>query len=255
MMSHLTTLARLFRRLGGTAWAGVHPSAGTGRQARRWPGRRGRFFRFGLALVGLGLAGPLQAELLWQQRRLLLEPPAGAMEVAGVFECVNPGQVPIRVIDVHSGCGCTVTGLDADVIPPGGKGILHAVFQVGERRGPQTVTITVTTAEPAIVRQDLTLEVIVKDFATVSPRALVWRLGEDTAPKTLQVQVAAGFRFVGATSVGPEFRVEVAGEEGNSVRLRVTPRDTWARRSAAIRVEVARPESPAVVLQAGVHVQ
>ncbi len=209
----------------------------------------------GWVLAGLCGAGSLRAELQWREQHILLEPPAGAVEVAGAFECGNPGAVPIRVIDVRSGCGCTVTGLDADVIPPGGKATLHAIFHVGERRGRQTVTITVTTAEPALVQHDLTLEVRIKDFATVSPRALVWRLGEDAGPKIFQVQLAAGFDFVGAASTVPEFSVEVLGEQGGAVQLRVRPRDTWSRRTAAIRVEVARPQSPPVALLAGVHVQ
>lgn len=197
------------------------------------------------ALLLLAGAAPLPAELEWRERLVRLDPAVGVFHARAEFSCVNRGSAPVRVVEVRSGCGCTVTGMDREVIQPGETARLQAVFEAGERRGLQAVTITVLTAGPAAVRHELTLEVALKDVVSASPRALVWRLGDDPAAKNLQIMPAAGFEFVGAASLSPEFAVEVVGRMPGSVQLRVTPRDTWAKRDGAIRLQVtagtARP--------------
>jgi hypothetical protein len=210
----------------GSKFCSCRPAGGLGRWA---------------AVLGvLALTTLVRGELQWSERRVELEPPVGASETVGTFECTNRGTAPIRVIEIRSGCGCTLAGFDREVIAPGERATLHAIYQIGDRQGRQSVTITVTTAEPAIVRHDLVLEVTIKDVVVVTPRSLVWRIGDDATAKVLLVQPAPGFAFVGVESTVPEFTVEEVGREHGTIRLRAQPRDTWAKRSASVRIRLTQ---------------
>jgi len=213
--------------------------------------RRVRFWGL-LAFFGFG-AG-LRAELQWLERRILLEPPAGAEDAAGEFEFINRGKTPVRVTDVRSGCGCTVVALDNDVILPGEKGRIRAVFHIGSRQGRQSVGVAVTAAEPEIRQYELTVEVVIKDFGTLTPRAISWKLGDEPSPRVLQLQLTPGFRFLGAESATPDFLVEVAVGADGAVHLRVAPRDTWAKRNGSVKVKIASGQQPPIDLVASVSV-
>ena len=58
------------------------------------------------------------------------------------FQLDNRGGSPVRIIEVNSGCGCTVPSFEAADIAPGGRGYVDAdirYFPVGERRVPLVV--------------------------------------------------------------------------------------------------------------------
>lgn len=207
-----------------------------------------------LALVVLSLSPLAHAELQWQQRRLVLEPAIGAHEVVGIFEFVNRGTQAVRVTDVQSGCGCTVAVLDQDVVMPGEKGRVRATFHVGDRQGRQSVAVTVTAHEPAVRTYDLTLEVVVQEFATVSPRLLHWRVGDDVSSKVFRLTLANGFGFVGAEITSADFSIAVINPSSNTVELTITPRDLWAKRSGTIKIQVAQPNHPPMEITAMVRV-
>ena len=210
---------------------------------------------FGAALVWLGSGGGLRAELQWQEPLIRLEPPIGAAEATGEFVFLNRGTSAIRVVDVRSSCDCTAMVGEKSVVLPGEKGRVPFVYHIGSRQGRQAVTVSVTTNEPEIRNYELTVEVAIKDFAVLTPRALHWQVGDEASGKTLQVNLAADFRFVGAESASPDFAVNVAGTTDGAVRLRVTPRDTWAKRSGLIKVKVAQGRQSPVEMLAQVRVQ
>ena len=237
-----------------------------GRFRRRPPPARSGIRNFGVrwllqtaslctALGCLGLGGVLRAEPQWQAKRILLEPPAGAADAAGEFVFFNRGTSPIRVVDARSSCDCTVMAMEKSVVPPGEKGSIPFVFHVGSRQGRQSVIVVVTTNEPEVRTYELTVEVAIKDFAVLTPRLLYWKLGDDPAVKILQVSLVSDFRFVGAESASPDFSVEVAGRTDGAVQLRVTPRDTWAKRNGLIKVKVAQGRQLPVEIMAHLRVQ
>lgn len=229
-----------------------HLRAASRRSARLFIGVRpeARRAALGCRAVALGLcfAAAARAELDWLQRRLLLEPPAGAKEAAGIFQFVNRGEKPVRVVNVRADCGCTVMAGEAEVVPPGGKGSVRAVFHVGSRTGKQSVAVTVTAEEPETRVYNLMLDVAIKDFVTVTPSFVYWKLGDSTEPKVLQVALAPGFQFLSAECATSDFLVEKA-VAGPVVQLRVIPRDTWAKRNGTIKINVREGEqSPIEVL-------
>lgn len=210
--------------------------------------------RIGAVLVCLGLGGVLRAELHWLQRRILIEPPAGAPEASGEFEFVNRGKTPVRVTEVRSGCGCTVMALEKDVVPPGEKGKIRAVFHVGSRQGRQSVAVTVTTSEPETRIYELTVEAEIKEFVSLTPRLHYWKVGDEPKPKIFQVTLMANYRFLGAESATPDFAVEVIGQENRVVQLRASPRDTWARRDGVFKIKLSQEGRAPVEVLAYVRV-
>ena len=187
------------------------------------------------------LSDTLSAEVQWKERTLRLEPPLGAQQASGVFEFTNTGTASVRIVEVRSGCGCTVAAMDKQVVAPGEKGTVQAVYHVAQRTGRQTVAVTVRTEEPEPRSHDLAVEVQIGAFAQLTPRLLYWRVGDDAAPKMLQVALVDGFEFVSAESVSGDFELAVVSKSEKAVELKVSPRDTWAKRTGSIRVTVAQP--------------
>ncbi len=193
-----------------------------------------------MLLAALVLAGAARGEIEWQEHRLQLDPPPGATDVVGEFVFTNRGQEPVQVLEVTSGCGCTVAAPEPRVVPPGGQGRIRAQFHVGDRRGQQAVAVTVTTAEPEPRTHELMLEINLKEFVSIAPRLLYWRVGEEPVAKPVQLVVAEGFRFVEAVSDDDAFTITALGAEGARPQLKVTPRDTWAKRNGSVVVRVAQ---------------
>jgi len=200
--------------------------------------------RIGLLLLALvAAAGAARGEIEWKERRLQLAPPAGAVRAVGEFVFINRGHEPVRVIDVTSGCGCTVAAPEPRLVPPGGEGRVRAEFHVGGRRGREVVAVAVTTEEPERRTHELLLEVEIKEFVSVTPRLLYWRVGEEPKMKQVQLVVAEGFRLVGARATDDAFAVAVVDDDASAPRLEVTPRDTWAKRNGSALILVAEGDN------------
>jgi hypothetical protein len=201
---------------------------------------------YSLVLACLSFAAAARAELQWKRQRLHLQPVPGASDATGVFEFVNTGTAPVRVREVRSGCGCTATSLDQEVVEPGATGKVQAVYHVGNRRGKQSVGITVVAEEPEVRTYDLVVEVEIKDFVTLSPRLLYWRVGEEAVPKVVHAALAEGLRLIDVESASDEFSVELQPGDNATLQLQVTPRDTWAKRSGSLVVKVAHGDQPPI---------
>ncbi len=179
------------------------------------------------------------ADIAWLQDRLVLAPPAGARFASGQFQFLNRGSKPIRISSVQSSCGCTAVAMDSENVLPGARGTVQVTYHVGDRRGIQTVTVTVTAEEPEVRTYNLVVEARLKDFAVVAPNVQTWRVGEEPTPKFLRVTLVDGFTFVRAESTTPEFSVEVVRAQDGAVELKVVPRDLWAKRTGSIRIKLA----------------
>lgn len=214
--------------------------------------------RVGRALWVMALFGcctGLRAELQWKETTVILEPPAGAHEAVAMFEFKNLGAGLVRIIEVQSGCGCTAAVVDDASVQPGESGQIAARYHSDGKHGRQTVALTVVTDEAPGRSYPLTLEVRLKESASVSPMSQIWRVGEDVTAKVFTVSLAPGFRFVGAESTSRDFAIEVLpGAEGRA-QFQVTPRDLWAKRSAAIKVKVAGEGGAVVESVAIVRIQ
>lgn len=213
-----------------------------------------RVVRASLLACILGVVAPLHAALEWKELRILLEPPTGAREAGAVFEFTNRGTTPVRITDVKSGCGCTVPEVERSELEPGESAQLRALYRVGARQGRQSVTISVFTDEGRSEPYALTLDVVIKPTVEIAPRMVYWKLGDDLTPKTMRITLVEDFRVLGVESASADFAVELLPGEGAVRELRVTPRDTMARRQAQLSVRISRGGDDAEVIPVWVRV-
>lgn len=76
------------------------------------------------------------------------------------FRFTNTGTAPLIIINVHSGCGCTVGDYPKEPIPPGGTGRINVLYNSAGRRGLQSEMVRViTNANPQEYILRITAEV------------------------------------------------------------------------------------------------
>lgn len=225
------------------------------RASVRWRSAAGIGVAGRLLLCHIGLALTARADLEWKESRVVLRPAAGAKEAVADFEFTNRGNKAVHIINVQTGCSCTAAALERDTIEPGGVGKVRATYRSADKQGKQTVAVTVSTEEPELRTYELSLEVFLKEFATLAPQSAAWRVGEECTPKHFDVRLASGFTFVGAESTNPDFVVTVGAATPDRAEFTVMPRDLWAKRSAVIKVKVASPENRVTELMGLVRVQ
>jgi len=78
---------------------------------------------------------------------------AGKGKVSYTFTYMNTGGDTLRLSNVRTSCGCTVSKWSKDPIPPGGTGKLVAIFNPHGRSGAfhKTVTVTSNAVNPTVV--------------------------------------------------------------------------------------------------------
>ena len=91
-----------------------------------------------------------------------------------LFAFVNDGETTVTIEAVNSSCGCTTAALDKKVYAPGEKGELRARFDLGQRRGLQTKTISVKIQNEPMATI-LTLAVAIAEPMKVLPSLVLWK--------------------------------------------------------------------------------
>lgn len=128
-------------------------------------------------------AVPTATGLEFAAREIALVAKPGDAELAAEFVFVSRAGRAVLVVEVKASCGCTVPSLEKTTYAPGEEGRVRAVFSVGERQGPQRLSIKVRTDAG---EHDLILRVDIPPRFTLLPRLLLFRGGE-TGAKTARV--------------------------------------------------------------------
>src|SRR5437016_6805093 len=89
-----------------------------------------------------------RADLEWEQNTIDLHPAVGDKTAVAHFKYENVGTTPVHFKSVKASCGCTTTQSQKEVVNPGEKGEIVATFNIGDRTGLQTKTVTVQTDDP-----------------------------------------------------------------------------------------------------------
>ena len=77
-------------------------------------------------------------------------------------------DIPVRIVEVRSGCGCTVPAAPEAPVAPGASGVIPVIYTAGERQGRQSQAITVRTGDG----QEINL-VLVAELPQVAAPSLV----------------------------------------------------------------------------------
>lgn len=180
------------------------------------------------------------AELAWAQDSLTSTPTLEQTEAVGLFRFTNSSARTIRILSVHSSCGCTTAVADKQSYAPNEKGVITATFVFGERTGEQEKTITVTTDDADEPAKILTMNVTIPKLLELQPGFVRWDAKEELASKRIEIQLhpEAKLQKLEATSSNPQMEVKVeALQNGKAYALIVTPKPTIQPQMAVLRVQ------------------
>lgn len=159
------------------------------------------------------------------------------------FAFENTGDFPIEITDVKTSCGCTAVELEQKLYQPGDKGVIEGSFSVGDRRGLQQSSISVSTDNLGQPTVKLGLSLEIPQLLILKPGLLLWRVGAELEAKELTMIPNADLRvkIVSIETDGDTFSVvskpSVANE--GSYILEVSPSSLASSVRSVIRIEVA----------------
>lgn len=203
------------------------------------------------------LGGAAQAALTFEPREVNLHPGINDKEVVAHFKYKNEGDKPVTITGVRPSCGCTTAKLANDVVKPGENGEITATFHIGDRVGPQTKTIHVTTDVPNDPGTVLTLKADVPRVLQLTPTFLYWSKNQPVAPRTIEAKLGGDFPVtkLSVTSTDPDVETVVEPEPNEKAfKITVTPKGGNRPINAALKITPDFPKDPPKVFYANVRV-
>src|SRR5688572_27568257 len=101
----------------------------------------GRLISASLSLVVF--AAPAFADLQWETTRVEAKAEPGQERLEAVFAFRNTGARPVTITSTQTNCGCTTARLTKTTYGPNETGSIRALFEFGDRIGPQQKVVTV----------------------------------------------------------------------------------------------------------------
>jgi Protein of unknown function (DUF1573) len=203
-----------------------------------------RCLNTGAILAGMILAATFAArgELLWESSVQEFEraPSDGSVEAHYGFK--NIGPTPVTILRISSSCGCTVAETAKKNYLPGESGQITARFSFGNRKGLQRKVIAVGLSDGT--EKQLALNVSILEPLTVRPNLLLWRVGENVAPKTVQLTAAKGvpLKIRSVSSSSPRVTAELHSKtDAFDYTVTVAPVDTAETLSTIVMIETDYP--------------
>jgi hypothetical protein len=210
-----------------------------------------------LGVLSLAVGATAQASLSWEKTELELKPAIGAPTAVGVFKYENKGDKPVHFNAVRPQCGCTTAALAKNDVAPGEKGEITATFNIGERTGLQTKTITVETDDPKTPTTVLTLKATIAQVLELEPGNVTWESGEAAKPKTILAKAGKDVtvKNIEVTSSSADFTAKVEPGSGpGEFKINVQPKDTAKAVNATLTVKPDTAVTPPKVYYASVRV-
>lgn len=202
-----------------------------------------RFATITAALVALSTA---RAELTWEKTEVELHPKPDDKQAVGTFKFENKTDKPVRIMSVHTSCGCTTAGKTKDVIAPGEKSEITATFNIGDRTGVQQKQITVQTDDQKQPTTILTLKAVIASPLELQPTFVFWQQGEEPKPKTIVAKTTkeVPVKHIDVSSSSPEFQTSVENGPNGEFRIKVQPKETTRTVAATLTIKPDNPAKP-----------
>jgi len=189
-------------------------------------------------------AAPACAGLRWEKTTQSFDRSPGDPAVEASYAFKNVGSKPVTITKLRTSCGCTAAQLDQRTYAPGESGAITARFSLGDRRGLQGVSVTVTTDDRTTEPTVLSLRVNIADPLLVEPTLVWWRVGAAADAKVVQLTASPTrpVRIKSVTSTNPRLAVKLdTAAPGARYTLTVQPQDTASKEVAEIRVQTDFP--------------
>lgn len=168
------------------------------------------------------------AELKWDRKDVVLTPSPTDPFADAAFGFINAGKDPVTIEKLESSCDCTTASLPKTTIDPGERSEIVTRFNIGDRRGLQTKTVTVRVkgeAQPIV----LSLVVTIPELIRILPPMVIWEKGEAAKTKTISLKAFEGKPVKIASVISSEPNVKVKLETirvNQEYAIVVTPNST-----------------------------
>lgn len=181
-----------------------------------------------------------------------------------VFVVKNKGDAPLKILEVHNSCGCTVTDYPS-VVEPGKEGQVKARIKTETlQTGRQSKTVTVITDAPNLDRVVLQVKFNLVTALEFIPKSTVYipcKSGEEKIEQVLVRPHRPGMKVTRVVSDNPVLQVRfelVKPEEAKQkldnprlpqagdywVTLRIPPEAPVGQHKAKITVKTSDPGFP-----------
>jgi len=107
----------------------------------------------------------------------------GAETAYATASFTNTGKQAVTILDMRPSCGCTTATLEKNTYRPGESGQIRIALTLKGLSGSQQKTIEVLTDDSPDKPTVLTVHTTLPEFIVLSPRLLIWTVGEADKPK------------------------------------------------------------------------
>jgi Protein of unknown function (DUF1573) len=143
-----------------------------------------------LAFASLACAAPaLRAQLAFPLTEVAADLAPGTVRHEFTFAFTNAGTAAVKILNVHSSCGCTVPKLVKTDYAPGESGEIVATFDPGQRQGEVRNTLFVQTDSGETV---LTTLARIPARVQIIPRLLMFSPAPDRRVLTSTITYSLG---------------------------------------------------------------
>ncbi|HJT80245.1 MAG TPA: DUF1573 domain-containing protein [Chthoniobacterales bacterium] len=195
------------------------------------------------AALSLLVPALAQAELKWEKTTVELSPGVAEKQAIGHFKYENTGKEPVRFKSVKASCGCTTAQTQKDEVAPGEKGEITATFNIGDRTGVQTKTVSVETEPGGMIT--LTLKTNIPSVLELMPNFVFWQANEKPEAKTIIAKVGKDVpvKDIEVTSLNNQFDAKVdKGPGEGQFRITIAPKATTTPAFATVTVKTDYPK-------------
>ena len=220
-------------------------------------GFRGFYSPMKSLFVFLLLTAASASALDWKMQHLSLTAVPLQHQVEAEFPFTNTGDRTVTIKSVDTSCDCLEAVPSAHTFAPGEHGSIKARFNLRGAFGVLQRMIVVSTddGQPATL---LTVELTVPEIATLTPRAVEWKINAPATEATIDIVTATGVELtihdVKPTSKAFQHRLEVV-EPGRHFHLLIIPADMTKPANAAFRVYARAANGEEVVVNAYANVR
>ncbi len=177
--------------------------------------------------------------------------------VEHLFEINNLGEAPLRILKLHSDCGCTAISLDTDTIAAGASAKIKASFNTSGFDGPKVKTIRIYTNDPRESSAMLTLEGEVVPEIVLKPDVLDF--GSVQAGREYQKSVSVfaedklGIKFLDVRSHTQNIEVysqdySASGHSGKQITVTLKPGVPEGVFRGRVAIKTSSSKTPVVSL-------
>ena len=178
--------------------------------------------------------------------------------VLAKFPFKNIGNVPVKITQLRTSCGCTTAKNSKDVFQPGEQGEIELTVDVGERTGEFIESASVHTDEPDVIRKLIKVHVKVPLILKINPQVLRWEKGEPRTARTSHIHIADGIKIkeLGQPSDGQAFTLRLESlDAGNDYLLSAVPPTGSDRQSALAKISVVLMDGTTKAVKVGLDAE